>query len=242
MKINFPFSAWPYISISLLLVGILVRYLQSRKQIAALSAEIAEAKDVFAGNKLWRASLVLLLLGHAGILLFPHAVQTWNSNAVRLYLLEGFAFAVGLVALACWLVLMWRHLGHSTRSALVEISDTIFLTLLFVGIASGLLMAVLYRWASSWATITLSPYLISLLRVRPASQFVTEMPLLVRIHVFSAFAAIAVLPLTRLAAVIVPAVHWSFQLAARPATAMGHAIAARVRKHNPAEWLWPEED
>jgi nitrate reductase gamma subunit len=242
MTINFPFSAWPYISLSLLLVGILVRYLQSRKQMAALSAEIAEAKDVFGGSKLWRASLVLLLAGHIGGLLFPRAVQTWNSNVARLYILESVAFAVGLVALACWLVILWRHLGHSTRSALVELSDTIFLTLLFVGLLSGLLMAILYRWASSWATITLSPYLLSLLRVRPASQLVTEMPLLVRIHVFSAFAAIAVLPLTRLAAVIVPAVHWSLRLVARPAEALGQAVAARLRKHNPAEWLWPEED
>lgn len=242
MKINFPFSAWPYISISLLMVGLAVRYLQARRQMASLSTEIAEARNVFAGSMLWRISLVFLLGGHLMALLFPRALLAWNANTLRLYLLEGFSFVVGLAALGCWLVLLWRHLGRSTRSALIEISDTIFLTLLFVGLASGLLMAVLYRWASSWAAITLTPYMLSLLHGRPTSHLVTEMPLLVRVHVFSGFAAVAVLPLTRLAAVFLPAIHWALQLAMRPARALGQAMGERIRKRNPAAWLWPEED
>lgn len=242
MTNNFPFSAWPYISISLLIVGLAVRYLQARRQMASLSTEIAEARNVFGGNILWRASLAFLLAGHLVALIFPHAVLAWNLSPVRLYLLETFSFAAGLAALGCWLVLLWRHLGRSTRSALIEISDTIFLALLFVGLASGLWIAILYRWASSWAAITLTPYMLSLLHGKPTSQFVTEMPLLVRVHVFSGFAAVAVLPVTRLAAVILPAIHWALHLATRPARALGQTVAERIRKHNPAGWLWPEED
>jgi nitrate reductase gamma subunit len=242
MKISFPFLAWPYISISLLLVGIAVRYIQSRRQKESLAAEIAEAKAVFGGSKLWRISLLFLLAGHAVALLFPRAVLAWNSNIVRLYVLEIVFFAIGLITLACSLVLLWRHLGRSTRSALIEISDTIFLTLIFVGLASGVLMAILYRWASSWGAITLSPYLLSFIQRPPLPQFVTEMPMLVRLHVFSAFAALAVVPLTRLAAVILPAIEWALHTALRPAKALGQAVAARIRKHNPAAWLWPEED
>jgi nitrate reductase gamma subunit len=242
MKTNFPFSAWPYISLALLVVGVSVRYLLARKRMPAVIAEIAEAKEIFAGNRVWRISVLFLVAAHLGLLLFPRAVQTWNASAGRLYLLEGFAFVVGLVALGCWMVLLWRYLGRAARPALVELADAIFLALLFIGIFSGVAMAISYRWASAWATVTLSPYLASLLTGHPAAQFVTQMPMLVRIHVFSAFAAVAVLPLTRLSAVILPAIHTSLGVVSRPAVALGHAVAARLRKHDPAALIWPEED
>jgi nitrate reductase gamma subunit len=242
MKINFPFSAWPYISLLLLVVGIFVRYLQARRREGAVLAEIAEAKVIFGGNRLWRISLVCLAMGHVGVLLFPWAIHTWNAQAARLYVLEGVLFATGLAALGCWLVLLWRYLGRVTKSVMVELADTIFLALLGIGIISGLLMAITYRWASTWATVTLSPYLASLFSGQPASQFVTEMPMLVRLHVFSAFAAVAVLPLTRLAAVILPVVHTCVLGVSKPTSILGQATAARVKKHDPAAWIWPEED
>src|SRR5256885_13652392 len=95
---------------------------------------------------------------------------------------------------------MWRHLGHSNRSAITELSDTVFLALLLLGILSGVLPAALYRWGSTWGALTLSPYLVSLVRVKPMAGLASQMPFMVRLHVFSLFAAFAVFPLTRLAA------------------------------------------
>ena len=94
----------------------------------------------------------------------------------------------------------------------------VFLSLIFIGIISGLLMAGLYRWGSSWGAITLTPYVTSLLRLKPATQFAEQMPFLIRIHLFSTFAALAVLPLTRLAAIPVVALHFCLGLVGRPAT------------------------
>jgi nitrate reductase gamma subunit len=216
MRLNFLFAAWPYIAVSLLVVGLGVRYLLDRRNMDAVTAEMSEAWALVGGTKWWRASVLLLFLAHLAGLLFPRGLLLWNGNPVRLYLLEGIAFALGVVALASGASLLWRHLGHSSRSAVTELSDTVFLTLLFVGIISGLLVAALYRWGSSWGAMTLSPYVVSLAWGRPAAGLAVQMPFLVRLHVFSAFAVLAVLPLTRAAAFMVFALYRSFVFIGRP--------------------------
>jgi nitrate reductase gamma subunit len=242
MKLNFLFAAWPYIAVALLVIGIGVRYLLDRRNMEAVSAEMSEAWTLVGGNKWWRISALLLFLAHLAGLIFPRGILSWNVSPARLYLLEGVAFALGVVALASGAVLLWRHLGHSSRSAVTELSDTVFLTLLFVGILSGLLVAALYRWGSSWGAITLSPYIASLVRGNPTAGFAVQMPFLIRLHVFSAFAVLAVLPLTRTASFLVFALHRSFVVVGRPISAVVRAGEAWLRKHNPAPWLWPEED
>jgi nitrate reductase gamma subunit len=242
MNRNLLFSAWPYVATALFLTGIVVRYLLERRHATAVKDEMSEAWTVFCGSRLWRLSVMVLLLGHAGALLFPQTLLALNRVPVRLYLLEAFALIAGLSAVVGAATLLWRHLGRSNRSAITELSDTIFIALLLVGIVSGLLMAVLYRWASSWGALILTPYIVSLLRGSPASGLAAQMPLVVRLHVFSTFAAIAVLPLTRLAAFFVFAMNAGLRRLTRPVSAAGRAAEDWLRRHNPASWLWPEED
>ena len=229
-------------ALALLLVGIIARYLLTRTQLDGLRAELMDARAVFGGNRLWYISLLLLALGHGVVLLFPRFILSWNNSPVRLYLLEFSGFIIGLVALASFGKLLWRHTGRSNRSVLIEISDFVFLSLLFLGIASGLYLAVVYRWASSWGAIILTPYIASLLRFNPATQLAAEMPFVVRLHLFTTFAALAVLPLTRLAAFLVLGLHVFFERLARITGTMGATAGERLRKYNPAAWLWPEED
>src|SRR5947209_1796607 len=242
MKTHFLFFGWPYIAIALLVVGIVVRYLLTRRQMPAVVTEVKEAKAAFGGSRLWRVALLLLVVGHVVSLLFPRLILWWDTSAGRLYLLEFSSFIIGLLALVSFARLLWRQLGQSSRSALVELSDMVFLSLIFIGLISGLLMAGLYRWGSSWGVITLTPYVTSLLRLKPATQFAEQMPFLVRIHLFSTFAALAVLPLTRLAAIPVVALHFCLGMIGRPATRIGAAAEAWLRRRNPAAWLWPEVD
>jgi nitrate reductase gamma subunit len=242
MKSGLLFSAWPYIAVSLLAVGLAVRYLLERRRMDVVKEEMAEARALFGGTRLWRASLLLLIAGHGAVLLLPQKLLAWNGSAGRLYALEALVLVAGLAALAGWTGILRHHLVRTNRSAITELSDSIFLALLLAGIFSGLLMAVLYRWSSSWGALILAPYIASLLRLDPAVNLVTQMPFLVRLHVFSTFAAIAVLPLTRQAAFFVFVLHGAFAIVARPMAATGRAAESWLRKHNPATWLWPEED
>jgi nitrate reductase gamma subunit len=147
-----------------------------------------------------------------------------------------------MAALAGCVALIWRHLERTNRSAITELSDTIFVALVLLGILSGLLMAVLHRWGSAWGALILTPYMASLLKLRPAAGLVMQTPFLVRLHVFSVFAMLAVLPLTRLAAFLIFALHSTLTLLGRPISATGRAAESWLRRHNPSAWLWPEED
>ena len=63
-------------------------------------------------------------------------------------------------------------------------------------LTSGLLLAIVERWASSWAALTWPPYVTSVVGLNPDVAIVAQMPYLVRLHVASALALITVLPFT----------------------------------------------
>ncbi|MGA2349758.1 MAG: respiratory nitrate reductase subunit gamma [Terracidiphilus sp.] len=241
MANNSLFILWPYIAVALLVVGTLVRYLLASRQPSTLAAEMAEAKAVF-GERFFRISMLVLIAGHVAGLLFPRAVLSWNSSATGLYLLEGVAFAAGLAAVASSSVLIWRHLKRPGQSHMAELFDTLFLALLFTVLASGVLIAVLYRWGSSWGEVTLGPYMTSLLRGQPAVQLATQLPDLVQLHVLATFAAIAVIPLTRLSTFLVAALQGCAVLISQPFRAASNAFAEWSNKRNPGRWFWPDED
>jgi nitrate reductase gamma subunit len=208
----------------------------------SVKKEMSQALSQFGGGLLWRASMLLLVAAHLLGVVFPRAILWWTGNTTRLYLLEGAGLIAGVSAMACGVALLYRHLGHSSGGMITELPDTVFGSLVFVGLLSGVLTAVLYRWGSAWGSVTLAPYMASLVGTKPAANLAGEMPFLVRLHVFSAFAAIAVFPLTRLAAFVVFALNWAFALMGRAFASTTRALEAWMRKHNPAAWLWPEED
>lgn len=239
----FLFGIWPGISILCLLAGTVVRYALLRSRITQVRQDISCWWNSICGSWLWRISMVVLVVGHLAALLLPQLLLRWNAYPARLYLLEGFALAAGLAATFSTAILTWRHLGQTTRSVSSDLSETIFLTLILVGLLSGIGIAVVYRWGSSWAAITLAPYVGSFLRGKPATDYVLEMPSLIRLHVFCAFSAIAVVPLTRLSLALVYAIDVGRRFAGqslRPITALGES--ADVVLHTLGSRLWPEED
>src|SRR5262249_27641726 len=133
-------------------------------------------------------------------------------------------------------------LKRSEVSIAAEVADTAFLAIIFVALFSGLLMAVSYRWASIWGIVTLRPYVVSLLRGAPAPSFAIEMPFLVRLHIFSSFAALALVPFTRLTPFFILAIDRSLALFSKSASAVVRAGEAWLQRCNPGAWIWPEED
>src|SRR5205814_5608845 len=118
-----------------------------------------------------------------------------TRTPVRLYAIETIGFAVGLAVVAACARSAWLHLrrpGRSGWSLVSDVADSAFMSLLLVAAASGVLAAGLHRWGSAWGPVTVTPYAASLLHGRPAPEFVAHLPLLVRLHLFAAFAALAV--------------------------------------------------
>jgi nitrate reductase gamma subunit len=186
--------------------------------------------------------LGLLLLGHLAGLFFPRWVLTWNTGPTRLYLLELVAFASGVAALLGWLGLLWRHLGRSSAQWAAEMADTAFLSLFGLALGSGLATAALHRWGSSWGVVTLTPYARSLLRGRPVTELASQLPFLARLHMAAAFAALALVPATRLGVLLVVALHRVLEVMGKPIAPCTRVLEAWLRKHDPRPWIWPDED
>ena len=241
MKTAFLFRICPYAALVLFVAGMIARFATCRRPSAANRTSVS---DVL--GRVLQFSLFVLLLGHLAGLLFPRTILLWNSAPSRLYTLEAVAFLSGFCALVAWVLTISRQLRPSDKSFGEQTADAIFSALLFTAMLSGLLIAIFFRWGSSWGAFTLTPYVRSLLRGQPAIALASEMPFLVRLHLFSAFATLAALPETSTAGHVVVAINRSLAFAAIPI----HGVIDRARngaqiawrRINPVFWIWPEED
>ena len=234
-----PYGALALFAGGMLLVGNLRRW-RTEPQ-----APAAQTWPKLGGGRLWRCGFIAVLLIHAAVLFLPERVLAWNRTPARLYVLEGVAFAAGLTALAGWVRMLWRHIAAS-RKELRELCDSVLLSLAGATIGSGLLLAFEYRWASSWASSTLAPYIRSLLTGWARIDLVAGMPFLVRMHIIAAFASLAIIPFTSVGLAAMRAsrfaAHTVFMAIAVPREAMWRYAIAQWTNLSLSQWLWPEED
>jgi len=239
------FQVFPYVALAILILGLGIRHALARRRPEAIRPAAQAAWQAFRGTAAWRIGLAITAILHVVCLAVPGAIRAWNGAPLRLYLLEGTGFVFGLVALIGLVQLLWRHIGRSIaahHTRLFEIGDYALLSVLCVAAVSGLATAVVYRWGSSWAVGTLTPYLRSLGKGAPAIGLVEQMPFLIRLHVFSWFAVLAVVPFTSAAMFLVAAGDRLVLAAGRPITAAARTGRRALGKLSPARWLWPEED
>jgi nitrate reductase gamma subunit len=239
------FQVFPYIALLILILGLGIRHALARRRPEAIRPASDAAWRLFRGSAAWRIGLAITAALHLVSFLAPTAIRSWNGVPLRLYLLEGTGFAFGVIALVGVLQLMWRHAHRSaaeTPARVLEVGDYVLLSLVCVAAISGLATAVMYRWASSWAIGTVTPYLRSLGRGEPETALIGQLPFLVRLHAFSWFAVLAVVPFTSLATIFVAAGDRIAMFAGRPVAASARTGRRVLGKLSPARWLWPEED
>jgi nitrate reductase gamma subunit len=125
------------------------------------------------------------------------------------------------------------------------LADGVFLHLSFVALLTGLLTALFYRWGSSWCTSTLTPYAWSLLRGNPVAALAAQLPFLVRLHVLSSLAALAMIPVTRLAPLLLVPLHHGLGWLLRGVAVLARPLRSTLEfvfERNPLPRIWPEED
>jgi nitrate reductase gamma subunit len=239
---SFLFEDFPLAALLVLIGGLVVRgYFVARRP--------PPAEQIAPG---WRGlgrvgglALTLVLLAHLAALLAPEALVAVTRARLRLYLLEGSGFVVALVALLAWARVTVRHL-RAEGPSLAGVGDSMLLALIALALGSGLVTAVIYRWASAWGVVTLTPYVRSLGRGQPLGLLAARMPFPVQLHLVSTFAALAVFPFSRLSlALLVPLQRVGGRVAPwvwRPVRAANRYSRAVLARHNPAAWIWPEEE
>ncbi len=199
----FLFGALPYVSMTIFLIVTIQRYRQQSFSYSSLSSQFLENRQHFWGLVPFHYGLLVVLLGHVVAFLLPASLLAWNSQPMRLYVLEVSALICGMLVVVGLGMGLARRLGNSRVRGVTTTSDWVLFGMLMLQVVSGVLMAIFVGWGSSWFAAAISPYLWSLVKFQPNLNYVIGLPWLVKLHIVSAYALIAFFPFTRLVHVLV---------------------------------------
>jgi nitrate reductase gamma subunit len=198
MRDQFLFVIAPYLAALAVVPVCIARYVLWSRQLQQAGTDFASGDRGCRITPTWRCAIGFVALGHLLAFTLVDAVLIWNRHPIRLLLLEGSGLIAGSVALVTLLAMVLQSLCEYDQRGAPSPFDVIAGTLILIEVACGVAVAWLYRWGSSWSEVTLAPYLHSLLRLEPSTILVTRLPFLVRLHVFCAFALLAVAPFSDL--------------------------------------------
>ena len=194
----FLFGVFPYITLVLMIVGLVWRYMTNQFSYSSVSSQFLENRQLFWGSVPWHYGIILILLGHLVGILFPKSVTVFTGFPVRLYILEGTGLALGIMLLVGLAVLIFRRGVTANVRKTTSPMDVVLLTLLLFQVVTGVLTAIFYRWGSTWYVQTAAPYFASVFTLSPKVEYMTALPLLPKLHAINAFVLVGLIPFTRL--------------------------------------------
>lgn len=192
------FGILPYISLAIGIVVGIYRSIHRPFSVSSLSTQLLERRKLYWGSISFHYGIILILLAHLLALLLPKSLQLWNALPIRLYLLELTGLGLGIWALAGLCILLWRRLADKRIWSVTTPMDLVVLVLLLVSAVTGVLVAGLYRFGSTWFTVIFTPYLLSVITFQPQVSLVAPLPWVIKLHVVTFFALVAVFPFSRL--------------------------------------------
>ncbi|MBE9562128.1 MAG: respiratory nitrate reductase subunit gamma [Proteobacteria bacterium] len=195
---EFMFGVFPYMCIIIAIVATTWRYVTDKFSYSSLSSQFLENRNLFWGSITWHYGILGVLTAHLVGFLIPSSILWWNMEPVRLYILETTGFVMGLMALVGLIVLIVRRFSSSRLKVVTSNMDKVLYIVLFTQVLTGVLIAVFYRWGSSWYAGFAAPYLWSIIELSPNVSLVENLPVTVQIHILNAFVFILLLPFTRL--------------------------------------------
>ena len=204
----FLFVALPYIAIVVFLVGTIYRYRATGFKVSSLSSQFLEGRQLFWGAVPFHFGILVVFFGHLIAFLIPRGILLWNSDPVRLIVLEVTAFVFGLSVLVGLVALLARRLSNPRVKIVTNRMDIVIELLLLAQVVLGLWIALAHRWGSSWFAADLSPYLVSLFTLNPDIVAVSAMPIVIKLHIIGAWLILAVFPFTRLVHMLVAPLHY----------------------------------
>lgn len=192
------FVAFPYVAIVLAIAGGVYRYRATRFSYSTLSSQLLENRSLFWGSVPWHYGIVVVLLAHLLGFLMPGMWASITSTPTALYTIELVGFAFGLAALIGLCVLMVRRATFERIRAVTSPMDWVLLAALLLQVALGMWVSLVYRWGADWYIDTAVPWLVSLVSLHPQTQYVSSLPVLVKLHMLNGFLVIALFPFSRL--------------------------------------------
>jgi len=189
---------FPYLALIIAISAGLYRYFNDRFSYSSFSSQFLENKRLFWGSVPWHYGIIIILLAHIVVALFPATWAKLIGSTTRLYIIEFTGYALGLLVIVGIAILIYRRYADSRLRYVTTTMDWILFAALLVQVVSGLYIAVMYRWGAEWYIHTAVPWLWSLVKFNPQVQYVAPLPFMIQLHFVNAFVLVLLYPFTRL--------------------------------------------
>ena len=206
------FVVYPYLCLTVLICGLILRYIYAQDQWNSRSSQFLEARFLCLGAVIFHVGILLSFGGHVmGLVVPPQVLHAAGLSAKAHVELAGVAGMViaPLVLLGVTILLLRRIFCAPVRMT-TRCTDVIVLLLIGFNAATGLFQAYVAHFD---VFTTIGPWVRDVLTLTPAPGRMIPVPLFLQLHVISGLAIFALLPFTRLVHIFsVPMTYVSFPL------------------------------
>lgn len=198
---NALFGVYPYIALSIFLIGSLVRFDTDQYGWRSKSSQLLRRKQLIWGSVLFHVGILGVLGGHAVGLLTPVAVFeflgiTHSFKQMMAIVVGGICGSMCFVGL---LMLLHRRLFDSRIRKTSSASDIAVLLILFAQLSLGMLTIPLsLGHLDGSMMVKFMNYVQGIVTLRPEPALIAGVPLVFKLHMFLGFTIFLIFPFTRL--------------------------------------------
>ena len=195
------FGVYPYIALSIFLIGSLVRFDTDQYGWRSKSSQLLRRKQLIVGSILFHVGILGILGGHAVGLLTP--VALFEFLGISHSFKQMMAIVVGgLCGTACFIglvMLLHRRLLDSRIRKTSSLSDIAVLLILFVQLSLGMLTIPLsLGHLDGGMMVKFMTYVQGIVTLRPQPALIAGVPLIFKLHMVLGFTIFLIFPFTRL--------------------------------------------
>jgi len=176
------FAVLPYLALVVFFLATIQRYRAQKFTYSSLSSQFLENQQHFWAMVPFHFGILAVLAGHVIGFLLPQQLLAWNGQPMRLYALEIGGLIFGLLTLVGLISIIVRRSVYVKTRVITSVSDWILYVLLVVQVVTGIYVAVMHPWGSSWFAASATPYLMSIVKLNPEISYVMALPFMVKYH------------------------------------------------------------
>ncbi len=191
------FLVFPYISLSIFVVGHLYRYFTDPFRWNARSSELLDKESLKYSSLLFHYGMVFTVVGHAGGMLIPQgfydSMGISGEMHTRLAVMAG--AVIGAAAVIGNFLLFRRRITN--RRVLVNSTGSDLLTLGLLLFTGGIGTYNVF-FGYFYVLDTIAPWIRGIVTFTPDHTLMRDVPFMYKLHILAAFALFAISPFTRL--------------------------------------------
>lgn len=202
----FLFGVYPYIALTIAIIGTWVRFDLSQYSWKSGSTQMLRSKNMRLASNLFHVGIIVVLLGHLFGMLTPHFLYDRFISAGNKQILA--VVVGGIAGVFCWfgmVMLLWRRFTDERISHTSTFSDKLVLVLLFIQLNLGLIsIFTSVKHLDGYTMMNLAGWAqdITILRPWQAAARIEQTDLIYQIHMALGITLIAIFPFTRLIHII----------------------------------------